>query len=376
MPHNDITARLRMYKDLGRRTTAGNWVYTISWPVIFLGTDLHQHFPWQVWLLELLFVTVALLRLYHTRLAERWLPEREALWLALLYPVSLISITVWGTLTSIVLLHGSNELVFLMTTSLIGFSAGAVNNVAPSLKLARSFMGCALAPLLLAVEAGSFNVAFVVILLMFLAYLLLSSKQQNTEYWLLVANEYRLREQQLQLETLSRTDALTGLNNRRHFNEKLEELWRLSLRQHTSLAVLMLDIDHFKKINDTWGHSVGDACLVLISERLRSVMCRSTDVVARMGGEEFALLLPCTDSAGAMVVAEKLRQSIGATPFHYDSGSETFTIPLTVSIGIAAGSPDRYPRQTDLLSAADKALYQSKHEGRNRSSLHQPATVA
>ncbi|WP_051304498.1 GGDEF domain-containing protein [Chitinilyticum litopenaei] len=162
-----------------------------------------------------------------------------------------------------------------------------------------------------------------------------------------------------QLEVTARTDPLTGLMNRRAFFERAAQEVARSARNHQPLALLMLDIDFFKRINDTHGHEAGDRALVRLADVLRGQL-RNIDVLARMGGEEFALLLPDTDQVAAPLIAERLRQAVAQQTL----GSGEAAFGFTVSLGVAARQPDE-PIDT-LLNRADKALYKAKHAGRNR----------
>lgn len=165
-----------------------------------------------------------------------------------------------------------------------------------------------------------------------------------------------------QLELLAMKDALTGLANRRCFDETLAVEARRAQRDGTSLALLMIDIDHFKLFNDALGHVAGDACLQAVSNVLESCVRRPSDLVARYGGEEMAVIMPATDSAGATVVAqlmlERLQQAHIAHP-----GSPFGRV--TVSIGIAVGAGVGLDSLPDLIEAADQALYRAKAAGRN-----------
>lgn len=164
---------------------------------------------------------------------------------------------------------------------------------------------------------------------------------------------------------MAMTDALTGAHNRRYFVRHLERELKRTLRFGGELAVLLLDIDHFKRVNDTYGHSAGDEVLKAFVQRLHGNLPREVDWFARLGGEEFAVVLPQTELAGAGEVAERLRQQVEATPMATTAGR----IQVTTSIGISGLQtlPRREAASTEeLLDQADRALYASKEGGRNR----------
>ncbi len=167
------------------------------------------------------------------------------------------------------------------------------------------------------------------------------------------------------LEQIALLDGLTGIPNRRYFDEQLQREANRSLRQEKSLSVLMMDIDHFKDFNDHYGHGAGDQCLQKVAETLKTTLLRPADMIARYGGEEFVALLPGTDASGAREVAEKLRTAIAelAIPHEHSSASSV----VTLSIGCATYSPQDPEEVLDgLLKSGDEALYSAKKTGRNR----------
>ncbi|MDR7307264.1 diguanylate cyclase [Rhodoferax saidenbachensis] len=172
---------------------------------------------------------------------------------------------------------------------------------------------------------------------------------------------YELKQANAIADRMARTDELTGIANRRSFMELGEQTTRLCQRQAKSLSALLIDADRFKEINDTHGHSAGDAVLQHLSALLVQQF-RAADVCARIGGEEFAVLLADTDAAAATAVAEKLRQAVASTPVPWRGQ----TLQLTVSVGVATHSGNL----DTLLHMADTAMYEAKASGRNRVVCH------
>jgi diguanylate cyclase (GGDEF)-like protein len=175
-----------------------------------------------------------------------------------------------------------------------------------------------------------------------------------------------IKEEELRL--LAATDALTGLANRREFMTRgVAEILRTQ-RYNLNVCVMMIDIDHFKKVNDTWGHAVGDEAIRQVAFMTRD-QCRAVDVVARIGGEEFAVLLPQTDAAGGLSMAERLREAVAGRALSLAGGQ---TLNVSISVGLAEMTPqdgDLY----HLLARADAALYEAKQLGRNRVRLAMPS---
>ncbi len=177
----------------------------------------------------------------------------------------------------------------------------------------------------------------------------------------IVRYQKMLKEQQALLEQLAREDKLTGLCNRRHFEERAQEECLRAQRYHHSLSFLMGDLDHFKQINDRYGHAYGDTVLKQVGQTLL-LHCRTSDVVARYGGEEFACLLFETNSEDAERVAERLCAAVRELSFTHPSGP----FRVTISFGVASLSDQQTQDLAELLEEADKALYSAKHKGRNR----------
>ena len=165
------------------------------------------------------------------------------------------------------------------------------------------------------------------------------------------------------LEGLNNTDQLTGINNRAFFDSHIEYVWNNTARANEQLAILMVDVDHFKGINDSYGHLIGDEVLIAIAQTISKTLTRSTDQVARYGGEEFVVVLPSTHEAGAQVVAERIRKSVASIrTLDFGLGSD-----VTVSVGVSCISPATSKLELrDVLTQADKALYKAKDNGRNR----------
>ncbi|MGY3079960.1 diguanylate cyclase (GGDEF)-like protein/PAS domain S-box-containing protein [Bradyrhizobium sp. LM6.10] len=168
------------------------------------------------------------------------------------------------------------------------------------------------------------------------------------------------------LETLAIEDSLTGLANRRRFDERLKEEWARAYRDRSSLSLLMIDVDHFKSYNDEYGHPAGDACLRLVAQIFAAEMQRPGDLAARYGGEEFAVLLPNTDAAGCARIGERIRGAIRDAGLVHTSNHTSGCV--TASLGGAACRPvlERTAGVVSLVEAADQALYAAKEAGRNR----------
>jgi two-component system chemotaxis family response regulator WspR len=167
-----------------------------------------------------------------------------------------------------------------------------------------------------------------------------------------------------QLQHLSLRDPLTGVANRRHFEELLDLEWRRAAREGAPLSVLMVDIDFFKAFNDTYGHQAGDECLRLVAGTLCRRATRAGDMVARWGGEEFTVLLPGATSEGARRVAEDIRAAVEGLAIAHTRSSVAKVV--TISVGVATGVTADGPGGSTLVGAADRGLYLAKRGGRNQ----------
>lgn len=179
-----------------------------------------------------------------------------------------------------------------------------------------------------------------------------------------VKNHLELKKQRDMLIQESINDFLTGIPNRRYFDEILATKWRQALRDNEYLSIQLIDIDFFKNYNDFYGHIEGDRCLKLVADALKKSLLRPLDIVARYGGEEFIVLLPLTPRDGAIKVAKRIQENISALNItHQLSAANDF---VTVSIGIATIKPEENLDATILIKRADYGLYKAKNEGRNR----------
>jgi len=195
----------------------------------------------------------------------------------------------------------------------------------------------------------------------------------RTDVTELVHKEQQLAAANAQLAQLSTTDALTGIGNRRHFDERLSNEWNRGARQQMPLALLLVDIDHFKLYNDHYGHVAGDHCLRLVAQTLAGCVRRADEMAARYGGEEFVLLLPGTSLEAARAMAQLCLDGIEALALPH-AGSCTASA-LTVSIGVASMLPVAGADPSMLVDAADAALYRAKKEGRNQFGLQTEAAA-
>jgi diguanylate cyclase (GGDEF)-like protein len=186
---------------------------------------------------------------------------------------------------------------------------------------------------------------------------------QITDVSMAVEREKQLREKTQELESQSFTDGLTGIANRRNFDNYLEDEFRRAKRSVTPLSLIMVDVDYFKNYNDNYGHQKGDQTLIQVATALSSVINRSGDLLARYGGEEFAAILSNTHAEGAYRMAEEMRSIVEAQAMEH--GYSKVAKCITISLGVATLIPTLDSTASSLIDAADRALYQAKASGRN-----------
>ena len=170
-----------------------------------------------------------------------------------------------------------------------------------------------------------------------------------------------------ELERLASTDPMTHLYNRRYFSELATTVIKLAKRSKLVYSVIMIDIDKFKRVNDTYGHTIGDEVIIALA-RVLKYNSRESDIVSRWGGEEFVILLPQTDLNGGMAIAQKLRKNVES--LSVDAGDDK-KLSFTISLGVASVDIEKFPDIEDVINNADKALYIAKESGRNKVEIFQ-----
>lgn len=192
----------------------------------------------------------------------------------------------------------------------------------------------------------------------------ISLQERDEAFKALQESQRKLAEANKILQKLSSMDGLTGIANRRSFDEVLHKEWQRAMRQNTKLSLIMLDIDFFKLYNDHYGHQGGDDCLKKVAASLEDSLRRESDFLARYGGEEFSAVLPDTDEEGAAAIAETMRANIQEAQIpHADSQVSDY---VSVSLGVGTIVPERNSDPESIIAVADQALYKAKEDGRNR----------
>ncbi len=353
----------RVISDLKKRSTFGIFFYLfLSWFILFSDGYYHRH----VINSKIFIISVCLIcffRLGHIYIA-RWPNGSFDRTHTIIFSLSvLLTSLIWGIGFSKMLLHTDEfNTRYLMTVCSMGIAAGGVIAFTPDRRINISFCLFLLLPAAAALFNRQKDIPMAISLLLFALYLSFIAVRASKEYWDALENEELLNERSKELEKISRTDGLTGLFNRRYFDELFAREWNRGLRRQTPLSVILFDIDDFKKINDDYGHLAGDEYLKELAKIVRSVFKRNIDITARYGGEEFIILIP-EPIEQAADLAEILRIQVLESRIHFKGKS----IQATISLGIAAVVPEKDILPDTLILNADKALYHSKEGLKNTS---------
>ncbi len=350
--------------DLASRAYGGLFVHIPLWLLLGWSVGLARDMPVFFWSNAALLCAATLIRLrWQPRVAARAADDPRA-WRVFL-SMLLWNALYWGVLGALALTwpplqQAQTAILFIITG--VTAAGGMTLVIHPVVRLVYpvAAMGPPVLMMLLNQHGDFLFVGFSA--LMYAAYIVLASRAVHDDYWAAARARAELEERAQQLERLSITDALTQVHNRQFFDRQLGIEWSNAERRNRTLSLLMIDIDHFKRINDDHGHPFGDVCLQAVASALQDALRRPGDVVARYGGEEFAVLLPNIDQAGAEAVAQRLRAAVAALVLAHDG----CRVPLTCSIGMHSVPSAASCTAAQVISGADQALYAAKRQGRNR----------
>ncbi|TWC31677.1 diguanylate cyclase (GGDEF)-like protein [Pseudomonas sp. SJZ079] len=363
LPHDPATFTLwREAQDIRARSHLAGFYYLIAWLLVWImGGEPTAQFT--VGLAGTAFFGLFLLLRLVNRLPEQYTPRLLQGWLNRQWALILLGALGWGLALGWTLyspdFKGSRVIAMMAT---IAFSTASVYHLAMRKHLSLLILPLLYLPGLLALaldwqeQRGHF-----IALIAYLSYLIFALNRNRQVYQNHLAMELKLLEQQESLEILSRTDSLTQLGNRYHFNSLFPAMVANAQRQSNSLSLVLLDIDYFKQINDAHGHACGDACLSAFAELMRQVFRRDSDALLRLGGEEFGVLMPGTSLEQAHLLAESFRQELAQHGFSVQGQN----LPLTSSLGVGCFDKHRDVSAEAFFKRVDDALYRAKNAGRN-----------
>lgn len=270
--------------------------------------------------------------------------------------------SLWGAIFAITIADSQlASISVLIMLTIGGVTSSTMSALTPRFWLSVVNIGLLLVPSIIVSITIQQHYPMALLLAIYLGYLILFGRKAHAEYIRAFDIEYELETQRQELEHINKIDSLTMIYNRGHFNTAFEVQWNTGIRNQQEQSLLMIDIDHFKSINDNYGHLFGDKCLIDISHTINTIAKRKTDLIARFGGEEFAILLSNTSLRDACNIAEEIREQIESQQLCFKGT----VIKVTTSIGVSCLLPQAGINQNRLIDLADKAMYRAKDEGRN-----------
>ena len=361
MPESpEYSARLQCngFIDVTKRAKGGSFVYLALWLVISIISDLHHSHLTLLTVNALIFLCNGILRYAHARIPVE-IAEKYCRHLLRSFEILVLcNIFHWGMLTAYVFYDAQLSpirLPMLLAGTGIVAAGSLVYSINPVIR--PIFATLAIVPVvfvLLSVHYSPDNALIAALCIVFAAYLSLASRTIYNDYW-------TAQRRALELEGLSFTDSLTQLRNRPFFDNHYMAEWKRACRYGKPVSVLLIDLDHFKRVNDNYGHAFGDLCLKEAARVMLQNIQRPEDVLARYGGEEFIVMLAETDWRGATVVGQHILESFRELKI-FKAGQ---AVNLRCSIGIASLVPLAQGQGDELINMADKALYEAKAAGRD-----------
>jgi diguanylate cyclase (GGDEF)-like protein len=351
--------------DVSERSASGLFAYALLWVTVSAVSGAYQQSPFWVSLIGgTLFAIAALRTLVRARLPRLVKLHQRRAYLTFVV-LTLVNALVWGGATAYCVGHESLQVMLtpvLLATCGIATAATAVYAI--DSVLLYLYPSCLIAPSVpfLIFGYAPDHIMYGSLALILLAYVMLAGRSAHNDYWGRESHKVQLDERARELERISTTDGLTQLHNRMYFDSRFEQAWKQSFRLGKSMSVMLLDLDHFRRINDRYGHAFGDLLLQAVARVLDSAVDRSGNLIARYGGEEFIILLGNTANEGAEVVAEHLLAAIRSIKLEF--GGEY--VPISASIGVSSTKPISADRGYRLINDADRALYKAKQDGRDR----------
>jgi diguanylate cyclase (GGDEF)-like protein len=353
-------------EDTYQRALTGGPFYLLAWLIVGIYGGAFERKPLASGLLALGFIGLAGTRFLHRPVQEADAAARVR-WLRVHWGIVMFTTLLWGAVFCWALLDpGFRDARTAALLSTLGLATAVAHAFSMRRGFALACIGLLYAPGLLLLWTRPADRSIALVMLVYLGYVLISLARSHAEYQQRLDLDQELRDQRDLFSRQSKIDPLTELANRRHFSDVLAEVTARAIHSGEPMSLLVLDLDHFKKINDTHGHAIGDACLVAVAGRLRSLFSGERDLPARLGGEEFGVVLDGQDLATAMQRAEHFRANLVEHPIAMHGSAGGMVLPMTTSIGIAEFDNAIHRDVDELYSAADRAVYRAKAAGRNR----------
>ena len=354
---------LQELRETLQRLRLGGPFYVLLWTLAGVAASLWQRSPMAFIAISLGFIGLTVVRFRVRALPEDSGEEAVRGRLDYIWLLLLVNAALWGAASAWLLMVAPEESARTVAAiSSYAFATAFAHNFPMRLRHAFAAVLLLYLPTLAAMILSGARFELIGVSALYLLYVSLALRRSHAEYLQRLDLEDELRQQRDLFQQQSRRDGLTGLANRRRFSSALEEWSAQARTQGAPLSLLILDLDHFKAINDQHGHARGDACLRAFADRLQVAFAAESELVARLGGEEFGVLLRQASLQQAFARAEAFRAGLAADPIDAGDG---VGLALRVSIGVAAFEPALHHDADALYHAADTALYEAKASGRN-----------
>ncbi|MEZ4415740.1 MAG: GGDEF domain-containing protein [Gemmatimonadota bacterium] len=362
---DDPALRAEALRDLSLRARSGIPLYLVVWVIIGTWAHLPARAPALFYGNAAVLLGLGFARgLHYLRVVSARPHDTDRLIRSLIL-LLLTSALHWGLLAAWLIHHRAyGDLHTVIVVSLPAFAIGGASILGISAVVRHGYPALIFAPFVVATPfvGRPEHHLLVVLSILSLAYIHSAARIAGNDYLIALTNRLIAEERAARLDELSVTDALTGVGNRKHFDDQIHRDWSLCGRQGLPLTLMVVDLDHFKTLNDTHGHRFGDLCLRAVAGVLDAGTRRASDSVVRYGGDEFVVLLPGTHGEAAERMAQSFVDSI--TALQLQSGGQP--VAITCSVGVSTQVPEIGKHPDLLLEAADQALYRAKAEGRNR----------
>jgi diguanylate cyclase (GGDEF)-like protein len=361
--NQDSIIQRRIDMDLLNRSIPGILILAVILPVgIFWPYNFFTLHPAISWSFTGGMIGISLIRLGHKFISNYLYSKSPRVWLASFAMLSISHASLLSLLMILTIIDPDYKtILFPVMLAVCGIASGAVVSLSPRITLSLIYLLILLVPGILFKLNAEEQFASVPIMIVYFVFLTGLGLSVHKEYIRGFYIETQLNSQQEELEKLNKLDPLTQIYNKGHFNNTYRFQWNNGIRNNIELSILLIDLDHFKSINDQFGHLFGDECLINIAKVISTVTKRSTDLIARFGGEEFIVLLNGTSSIEAFKLAERIRSNIESEVIVFND----IALKVTASIGVATMLPQLGINANNLIENADNALYKAKENGRN-----------
>lgn len=380
MVETHYTLETRSLEDFISRMYRGTFFYIFSWFMLSIIFEFYAIYPKIFWIMSIFQIITTLFRLSICKNAQQKIFTETKKYKHLAILAVSLSAMQWGLFYAFILADPKLENALLVLTMVTGIIAAASSAILSIYSLATMFsQTLILMPAILVITQQYFfsdvsnraHLSLGIALIAAFFYLRQVYTTTRTNYINAIQNQLLAESHAKKMEYFSIRDPLTKLKNRLYFDSYLEKSWIEAKENNSMISLMIIDLDYFKKINDTYGHLVGDECLRVISRRLKKNLHKEGDHLARFGGEEFILCLQQSTPQGALIIAERLLQCVKETEFIVKDEK----VELSCSIGLASVTPDDSNNVDDLLIQTDTALYAAKENGRDQLSISTPKEI-